>query len=138
MTPSALRRLSAFVLLGATLAACGGDSSSPTAPTNSSTDTFSSTLDPGGIVTHPFTIAGPGSLSISVDTVSTTGLVFGLGLGDWNGTTSVCTLQLSSATAKQGDVFNATASQAGNYCVQVADIGNVQSSATYTLRVTHP
>lgn len=137
MTPSALCRLVVAGCLAVTGFACGG-SSSPTAPTSTSTDVFTATLGPAGVVTHPFSLSGPGAISVSIDTISAPGLVVGLGLGDWNATTSICTLQLSSATAKQGDVFNASSSVAGNFCIQVVDLGSVQEPVTYTVRVTHP
>ena len=102
------------------------------------TDTFAATLEAGGVMTHTFTIAAPGTMRIGVDDLTTAGLVVGLGLGDWDAATAICTLQLSSATARRGDVFEAIASQAGDYCVQIVDAGTVQWPVDYPLRVTHP
>jgi hypothetical protein len=43
----------------------------------------------------------------------------------------------SPACARQGDVLGGSA-QPGSYCVEVFDVGNVQTTATYSVQVAHP
>src|SRR4030095_3054173 len=97
------------------LSGCGGGGeSSPTAPTTPSqpvTETFSGTFGPAGTSTHSFRAQASGSLAVVVvalqpDTV----VAMGLGLGTWNGTS--CSLQITTADARQGNTFNLTVSTA--------------------------
>jgi hypothetical protein len=127
----------AAVLVGTAGAACGGDPDTPTSPSASVTETFQATLDVGGVTTHAFP-SNDGTLTITVRTVSAPGAGFGLGLGTWNARSGTCTLALSSGSAKQGDAFQAAASVAGAYCVQVGDAGGLTAPLGYTLTVAHP
>lgn len=124
------------------VAACDdGTSSTPTTPTTPAptvTDTFSGSLNPNGAVTHPFTAAAAGAISASLSALAPDDtLKIGVALGTWNG--AACTLVITNDSAAKGATVGGTISSAGNYCVRVFDAtGNVASTITYTVTVTHP
>ncbi len=109
------------------------------------TDTFTGTLNNSGDIpvlrlTHTFTTTYTGTVSIGM-TVNQPdpALLIGFGIGSWDTTTSTCGPLLAwnnSATAGVSITGNALA---GNFCVQVYDIGNLAAGAqtNYTITVTH-
>jgi hypothetical protein len=78
------------------------------------------------------------SASVTETFQATLDIGFGLGLGTWNATSGTCTLALSSGSAKEGDAFQAAASVAGAYGVQVGDAGRLTAPVGHTLTVAHP
>lgn len=123
-------------------AGCGGNPLSPTqlaelAALTTITDTFSGTVAVGATVVHPFASKAGGAVTLTLTAVGPdSAALLGLGLGAWNGAT--CTVQISTTTAKAGEVYQTSVSGAGNYCVAVADAGTSPADTTYTVQVAHP
>jgi hypothetical protein len=119
-----------------TFAACGGSSATTPNPTATpTTDTFTGTLAAGGVAAHAFTVAQAGTLTVALATLSPqTTITVGLGLGQPSGTT--CSITSIDEKAKMGSVEQITV-DAGSYCVAIYDLGNVQTSDTFTITITH-
>jgi hypothetical protein len=120
-----------------TLAACGGSSTTtatnPNAPTT--TDTFTGTLAAGGVDLQSFTVSQAGTVTVTLATVAPQSTItVGLGLGQPSGTT--CTLFSTDETARMGSVETGTV-DVGSYCVEIYDLGNVQTSDTFTITINH-
>jgi hypothetical protein len=129
----------ASVLAAALLVAgCQDDTPSPTTPTDPVlvTTTFNGTLTMSGGVTFPFAIGSSGPVTATLTTLADTALVVGISLGAWDG--SSCAVAVARDTARQGDAVTAEASQAGNLCVRIYDVGNLTDSQTFQLDVRHP
>jgi len=138
------RPISAIILCFAlSAAACGGSATLvPTGPTGPLiTDNFSGTVAAAGIATHTFTIKeGDGLTTVALTQAGPPATIsVGLGIGSWNVSTSLCTLlqggTVQASTAPQISGYT----NAGTYCVQVLDVGNIPEGAsiTYAVTVTH-
>lgn len=119
-------------------ASCGGDAASPTEPTapDSVIVNFSGTLMVNGAETHPFSVARAGGVSVILTDVTPNGVVVGLTLGTWNGST--CIAVFSSDRANEGERLLGAASSAGNLCVRVHDTVGLTEAITYIIQVEHP
>jgi hypothetical protein len=141
-TLSILRRLS-LAPLGALMiaaAACGSDSppTSPTPPV-STTETFAGTVGHQSTTGHSFTVAATGTLTITLTAVGPlTTMSMGVGLGIWNGTTCAASTTKND-NARTGVVALTGTANAGSYCVNVYDSGNVPEDweVTYEVQVVH-
>jgi hypothetical protein len=135
------RRFFGVLLLATALAGCD-DEPGPTTPTPSEpkTDTFSGTVTPNGAATHNFATAGSGAVTATLRAIGgDNSLVVGLSLGNWNTTTSVCTILLANDAATGGSVVSGTMTGIGSLCVRVYDVGNIPTGgAAYTVEVVHP
>jgi len=123
----------------AVMTACGDDDPvTPTTPTPTLvTEVFSGTLNPNSAATHTFTAASGGTVSVTLTTIgpdSTT--IAGLALGEWNGT--ACTERIANDSAVQTTVIIGSASQAGQLCVRVRDVGRFVEPTSYEVTVLHP
>lgn len=139
--PAAARFVAVFAAL-VTSIACGGTTpTEPTAPApvyELKTSTFPGTLQTGGAVGFPFTVVNPGAISLSIaELAPVSTLTMGLALGSWDAAASSCTQQLSTNTATLNVVFSANPSAPGEFCVGIFDIGNVQVSTDFVLKVTY-
>jgi hypothetical protein len=134
------RRLS-FVLvcaLALSAAACGKDSTTPTSPTQFTTEDFADTIAPLGTTTHTFTVKVAGQVTVLLTSVSPLAtLAIGVAIGSWDGTT--CTPLAVNINARAGTtaVLTGTANP-GNFCLQVYDSGNLTDAVAYAVQVTHP
>ena len=125
--------------LTAVLAAgCEDATPTPTTPSNPvlTTETFSGTLGINGATTFPFGVISSGPVTTTLTTVSDAAIAVGLALGTWNGV--ACQIVLARDGAVQGDIVLGQASNIGNLCVRVYDIGNVVAPVTFTITVSHP
>jgi len=129
-----------FAVTLALMSACGNDSTTtPTNPTPTEpiTETFGGTLNPNGGATHTFSSSSSGSVTATLSSVGPdSAIVMGLSVGTWNGTG--CTVVIANDTATQGSVIFANATQAGQLCVRVYDVGNVTEVTSYEITVVHP
>jgi hypothetical protein len=128
------------LLLGMTVAACGGDdeSSTPTGPTAPVTVTvvFTGSLNRQGANTHPFTTDG-GAVTATLTSVGPdSSSVLGLSLGTWNG--AACQTVIANDRATQGVTIVGGATGSGNLCVRLYDIGNISQETSYEVSVVHP
>ena len=130
-----------FCLALATVPACGSDSTSPDTGTSTSTitETFSSLIQEKGSATRSFKVDTAGTVGLQLITLSQSGAVVGLALGTFSGTT--CTITKSVQTASDG-TSNApqisSSLSAGDYCVRVSDVGNLNTIVTFTVYITKP
>ena len=121
---------------------CGGKGTAPSPSTF--TETFTGTVTQGatsygeGNRNH-FTVRQPGLISATLTRLSpTSSITIGLGLGVFNTSTSSCTLQNFADGAKLNLSLNSDASVAGEFCVGVYDVGNIQGTPIdYTVTVVH-
>jgi hypothetical protein len=140
--PAAARFVAAFAALVASIA-CGGGTTptEPTAPApvyELKTSTFPGTLTTGGAAGFPFTVVNPGDINLTITELAPVStLTMGLALGSWDAAASTCTQQISTSTATINVAYAATPSAPGEYCVGIFDIGNVQVSTNFVLKVTY-
>jgi hypothetical protein len=124
----------------AALAAAGcGDSLTglETSPSQTVTESFSSTLNPGGGTTHVFVVSGKGTIQATLTALGDDNTrIVGLALGNWTGI--ACNLAAANDNAIVSLPLSATVSAAGNICVRVYDSKGVPDVTTYTLEVIHP
>jgi hypothetical protein len=117
-----------------------GNDKSPTSPSSpsSTTDTFNGALAPNGSVAFTFAVATAGNVAVTLTTVSpATTAPLALGVGPTSNGTCTIANSTSGATAAGTPQLSATQS-AGNYCVKVSDAGNLTTTSTVTVTVTHP
>lgn len=137
-----MKRL-ALLLAAALAASCGGSDTAPTTIANATvtTETFTGTLQPGGLNVHPFTVTTAGG-NINITLVSAgppATIQLGLALGNPS-TTGTCsiipgfTIQTAAGSTAQ---IPAAGAPAGAYCVAVGDVGILQLPVTYTVTVAH-
>jgi hypothetical protein len=122
----------------AAVAACGDDPVTPTIPTPTLvTEIFTGTLNQNSAATHTFTAASGGTVSVTLTTIGPdSATISGLALGEWNGTG--CSEKIANDSAVQSTVIIGTASQAGQLCARVRDVGRFVGPTTYELTVIHP
>jgi len=139
----------ALVGLALGTGACGSNADNPylqIGPTpTTTTDTFTGTLvnsagAPVLRLTHTFVTAFTGTVTITLtDNQPDTALKIGFGIGSWDATTSTCGPLLAWNNSATPGVIIIGNALAGNFCVQVYDVGNLLAAAqtNYTLTVTH-
>ena len=139
------RYFTAFLLAAALgLNACSNSDDTTTTTTTAPTlgpltDTFTGTLSVNSAQSFPFAVTAGGTVSATLASVAPDAtLVIGLSLGTWNGAN--CAIVLSNDAALQGNTITGTASNAGNLCVRIYDVGHVTATApvSYTVSVSHP
>jgi hypothetical protein len=143
MTRSRIRpRHSAFtrLLLAAPilLAAACGDDPAPTTPTTTSkatSETWSSTLAPGGESSRSFTVNASGTIAV---TLTTAGDTLGVGVGVPRTTGGGCRLGVTVTSAGGSTPQISTPADAGQYCVQVYDLGTLRDPVGFALKIDHP
>jgi hypothetical protein len=127
----------AALALALFIAACA-DPVPPTAPTPvpaTITEMFSGTLIVAGNNTHQFTVQRVGAVKVILTSVDP-GATLGIGVG--TPSTGVCAVsQEISAVPGASMVVSGTATVTGNFCVSVADIGNLVAPVNYTVTVQH-
>ena len=145
-TPAAPRRRGArarvfpgaFALVAILAAACGGGTStatSPSAPTRPAVENWSSVLAPGGTSSRSFTVEAAGTISV---TMSSAGATLGLGVGLPRVTGGGCRLGVSVTTGGGSTPQIATQADAGQYCVQVFDLGTLTDPVPFAVKIDHP
>lgn len=126
-------------LLCATLLAAGcSDPPAPPAPTPVAptiSETFTGTLLVAGVNSHQFAVAQVGGVKVSLTSLES-GAAVGLGVGTAG--TGTCVV-ISSITAIAGASvqLSGTATLVANYCVSIADVGNLVEPVTYSITVNH-
>jgi hypothetical protein len=125
-------------LLALAAAGCGNDLTNlETTPSGTVTETFASTLNPGGGTTHVFVVSGKGAISATLTAVGDDNTrVVGLALGNWNN--NACQLSVANDNAIISLPLTATVSAAGNLCARVYDTKGIPDATTYSLEVIHP
>lgn len=135
--------LAIMVLLSASLAACGSESTDTTSPSPVlATDIFSGSIAQNASAVHTFSVTNSGyTLLVGYTSISpSTVTALGVGIGSWDASTSSCSLNVSqNDTARSGNTAISGTSNSGSYCIRVYDGGNIPSgvTATYTVQVQH-
>ena len=127
-----------IVLAALMLAGCGDDNSTPTTPSNTSkivTEDWSSTVAPAGASTRSFTVNSVGTISV---TLTGAGATLGLGVGLPRTTGGGCRLGVAVIASAGGSPQISTQADAGQYCVQVYDLGTLTDPVGFSLKVEHP
>jgi hypothetical protein len=138
----ALSIVSMFWLTGCGSSSSGSTLTTPTPPATLATDTFTGSIEQDGTVVYPFTVTSSGYgllagyTSISPSSVS----ALGLGIGNWDPSTSTCSLNVSqNDTGRSGSTAVSGTPGSGNYCLRIYDAGNIPAgvTASYTVQVQH-
>jgi hypothetical protein len=148
MIASAPLRLGVFVLLAAlTMGGCDDDSPSEASPTPTPTpatvtETFGGTFEQNGVGVHNFSITNAGDVHVEVTSLQPLPTMqVGIGVGTVDSTlTPPCSLIAKDTNVKVDDVLLFSSLTAGDYCVEILDVGNVFPGVAidYQLDVTHP
>jgi hypothetical protein len=116
-------------------AACGSDT--PTTPTTATTspvtETWSGIVGPGGAVTRSFDTTQSGTLTV---TLMSGDAPLGLGIGVPRSLNAGCRLTISQVDAPGLSV--SIPADAGSYCVEVFDNGDVVKQAAFSVQIVHP
>jgi hypothetical protein len=136
------RRTFGVLLLACVVSACD-DEVTPTNPTpvDPTTESFTGTIAQNGASIHNFTVSAGGAVSATLKSIGTDNtLVVGLDLGNWNTTTSTCSIVLAKTDATANSAIQGTMTAAGTLCVRVYDVGNISGATPvpYTVEVVHP
>lgn len=142
----AVLHLKSFVLVALLLSAvaaagCGDDDPPPTTPAPPTTQsvTWSTSLATGGASSRSFRSTRNGTVSVTLQALagSTTiraGLGVGIPLGDGSG----CVLSRSVETTAGATAQIELDVDAGNYCMQVYDLGELTQPASFTVLLVYP
>jgi hypothetical protein len=123
----------AFVAAGCS---SNNTTTSPT-PVTSSTETFSGFLTAGTRLSRSVTLSTQTTLTATLDRTTPPDVVVGIGLGLLDG--SDCALSNSTTGTGGSGVALATHVDAGTYCVQIFDVGQVPSDPlAFTITIDHP
>ncbi len=133
------RRSGVLVVLAMSLATAGCEAgNTPIRPTNVTSQTLTGTLALGGVFTFPFTVTVTGTVTAVVENVigvsTPDQATVGLGIGTWDGST--CTLILKNESATFNTAIVGTI-LAGNYCLQLYDVGQMTEEIDYGVRLDH-
>jgi hypothetical protein len=137
-----MRKIVPVALVLALLAAGCDNSGSDTVPSSVplTTDTFSGSVDPGGLAYHRFTVAQQGEVDITLTTAGPPATItMGLAVGIPGAATCELSISGGSVAAQAGAIPQLVGTAAaGELCVAVYDIGNQTVAVSYTLTVAHP
>jgi len=135
-----LRRAAAWILVAAVAAAsagCSNDSGVGVTPVQTTRDVlFSTTIQPGGFAWRSFKVERAGKVTVQYVSIAPTGdLVMRVSVGTFDGTTCTPTTILDTAPQATGPQITLETVAAGDYCVQVQDIGNVVQISVFAIAV---
>jgi len=118
------------------LAGCGSDNAptTPSAPSGRVTENWSSVLAPGGASTRTFTLNSAGTIVVTMTAGPTAGL--GVGLPRTHG--GGCRLGVSVNASPDTTPQISTQADAGQYCIQVYDLGTLTDPIGFALKIEHP
>ena len=138
--PRTIRRgvlLLPLVLLAACKEAETPTSPTPTTPVTITEPAFTGTLTRNGAQTYAF-VANTGTITATLTSLTPEGSVVGLALGEWNNTTELCQLRLTSDGAAQGKLLVGSAQSSALYCVRIYDAsGQLTAPVTFGISVVH-
>jgi hypothetical protein len=121
---------------------CGSSTDTPTAQTpvtyTKLTETYTGTVAVGETKAFHFPVTNPGQLDATITALGPlSSLTMGLNLGGWDPTTETCPKLLYTDAARLNQLLSGTPQSAGEYCVSIYDVGNVQTPAEFTLTINH-
>ena len=135
-------RLALFLVLLPALAvsACGNDSTTSPTTTRTSpvTETFTSNLVVSGAAVRLVAAAQSGTLTATLTTSDQPNTTVGLAIGLRNGTGSGCFVTRDVITTAGATPQLSAPVDAGNYCIKVFDVGQLQRPMNFTVTITYP
>ena len=130
--------VSPWLVISLLATACSGKST-PTTPSTTSkatSESWSSVVAPGGTSSRSFTVNASGTITVTLTSAGADTL--GLGVGVPRLTGGGCRLGVAiNASPGSSPQINAAA-DAGQYCVQVYDLGTLKDPAAFALKIDHP
>lgn len=135
-----LRRAAAWILAVAVAGAstgCNDNNGVGVTPVQTTRDLFfSTTIQPGGFAWRSFKVERAGKVTVQYVSIAPTGdLVMRVSVGTFDGTNCTPTTVLDTAPQATGPQITLENVAAGDYCVQVQDIGNVVQISVFALAV---
>jgi hypothetical protein len=131
-------RQSARCAIAATLAvsvAGCGDSTNPTLPTQPTTISFSNALYPGGSAWRSVKVDDNAKVTVQfVSILPQTEIATRVSFGTFDGTNCNLTQSVDSVTSATDPQITVDVNP-GNYCVRIADIGQVTQIATFSVTI---
>ncbi len=141
-----MRQILTILATALLCAACGGDSStSPSTPTTltRTTEYFRANLEVQGSQFYSFTVSASGTTDVTLLSLRPAGAptpalttAVGLGVGTPAGTGCALTVAATVQPALSTQLSSTTTPTI--YCVNIADIGNLQDTVNFTVRIVHP
>jgi len=120
-------------------ASCGNSPTEPTAPAASpTTESYSSLLSVKGASSRSFIMLSRGSVSVRLSATTPAETVVGLGIGIPRADGFGCLLNSSVQTAAGAAPQIAVQADAGYYCAQIYDVGNLTDQLAFTIAIVHP
>lgn len=135
--PTLRTALAPWLVIACVAAGCGDDtpSTTPTSPSTSRSESWSGVVAPGGQSSRSFTVTSSGTITVTLTGADVT---LGLGVGVPRTTGGGCRLGVS-VNASGGTSPNISApADAGQYCVQVYDLGTLRDPVGFALKIDHP
>jgi len=138
------RALACLCLLLTSVACSDPPATTPTPVLNTvSTETFVSTLSPGGSTFYSFNVGASGgtvSLTLASVTAGSAGALVrtpvGLGIGTPAGEGCAMTSAVNATIALTAQL--STNANPGTTCVNIYDVGGLTSTVTFAVRIVHP
>ena len=130
--------VSLWLVITLLVAACSNDKT-PTTPTNTSgtrSETWSSTVAPGGQSSRSFAVDASGTINVTLTAAGAAALGLGVGLPRTTG--GGCRLGVSVNTSAGTTPQISTAADAGQYCVEVYDLGTITDPVGFAVKIDHP
>jgi hypothetical protein len=131
-----IAQLATAIAATVVLAACGSDNT-PTTPSTTPTTTtenWSGVLAPGGASTRSFTVNSASTIAVTLTGAGTT---VGLGVGVPRTSGGGCRLAVAVNAAPSTTPQINTQADAGQYCVQVYDLGTLTDPIGFALKIEH-
>jgi hypothetical protein len=134
------RQAAAWILVAAVAAAsagCNDNNGVGVTPVQTTRDVFfSTTIQPRGSAWRSFKVERAGKVTVQYISISPTGdLVMRVSVGTFDGTNCTPTTTLDTAPQAVGPQITLETVAAGDYCVQIADVGNVVQISVFSIAV---
>lgn len=129
--------VSSWLVIAALVAGCGSSTTSttPSSTSSATSETWSSTVAPGGQSSRSFTVNSSGTVNV---TLTAAGATLGVGIGLPRVTGGGCRLSVNVNTSAGSTPQLSTSADAGQYCVQVYDLGTLTDPVGFALKIDHP
>jgi hypothetical protein len=112
-------------------------SATPTATATPDLWTFTSQIARGGYASRSFRLTNAGTVQVTLTSL-TPSVPVGLGVGIPESSGGGCSLARSIETTEDSMPQLSVAADAGDYCVKVFDIGQIEQSVSFSLTTAHP
>jgi hypothetical protein len=129
-------------------AACGGNATTAPSATGTTTtvaaptttEVWTSTVQPGGFTFYSFTVGTAGTVNLTLTDVEgqfvPSTLQLDLGIGSPAGTDCTTTQTINTGSGVSAQI--SLTEPAGVFCARISDLGNLFAPATFTVNIDHP